>query len=124
VKPLTVPVYVPKAGTETARLVADGSGVVGSPGREGLVTIDYEGAVYGQESLARYAVRVLHAADRHATRYPTLARMVVPEEELVLVGWWIIPDRRVALADEAARDLVATWIEWSGAEPLERELRA
>jgi hypothetical protein len=51
-----------------------------------MVLIDYEGQAYGQANLHVYADRVLHAADRHRQRYPTVAREKVHEEELIRVG--------------------------------------
>ena len=65
-------VYVP---ARPALHIRDGSGIVGSPGDEGgRVRIDYEGNIYGSPALRTYATRVFHAAGRHLTRYPTIAR--------------------------------------------------
>jgi hypothetical protein len=54
----------------------DGSGIVGSPSedRSGLVRIDFEGNIYGTLNLANYWDRLFHAAGRHVTGYPTVAR--------------------------------------------------
>ena len=54
----------------------DGSGIVGSPSedRSGLVRIDFEGNIYGAQSLKTYWDRLFHAAGRHVTGYPTVAR--------------------------------------------------
>ena len=54
----------------------DGSGIVGSPSedRSGLVRIDFEGNLYGALNLASYRDRLFHAAGRHVTGYPTVAR--------------------------------------------------
>jgi hypothetical protein len=51
-----------------------GSGIVGSPTRDGLIKVDYEGNLYHAENLRTFWERLFHAAGRHVTGYPTVAR--------------------------------------------------
>ena len=53
-----------------------GSGIVGSPSEDvsGQFRIDFEGNLYGAENLKTYWDRLFHAAGRHVTGYPTVAR--------------------------------------------------
>lgn len=80
----TVDVYVPKPGCLTH--IAKGSAIVGSAYSESEVLIDYEGNLYDAENMRRYSQRVAHAADRHNSLYPTTARMVVVNDDLIRVG--------------------------------------
>jgi hypothetical protein len=98
-------VYVP-AGPGLP--IRDGSGIVGSPVAEGArLRIDNEGNVYASPALRTYATRVFHAAGRHLTRYPTVARAWVAPEALRAVGTWNHHTRHLSLSDEAA---VAAWL--------------
>jgi hypothetical protein len=85
---LPLAVFVPLAGTLPN--IKRGSGIVGSdaPPQHGyqMTEIDFEGNLYGADNIRTYADRVMHAADRHETKYPTVARMTVPDDTLVYVG--------------------------------------
>lgn len=112
--------YVPNADSHLRRMIHPGSGIVGTPydttaggiyrpDGEPSSEIDYEGAVYGQANMATYEERVYHAWDRHVTRYPTVARMVVPTDQLIEVGF-LIPmpgDRPQIVIDR--QDVVDEW---------------
>lgn len=79
----TLQVLVPKPGTDAARVIRPGSGVV-SAGDGGVhVLVHYEGALYG---FASYKDKVLRAAGRLAQDYPTIAKGVFPAEDFVQVG--------------------------------------
>jgi hypothetical protein len=67
-------ILVPKPGF-VARPV-NGSGIVGSPCEDSgdLIRIDFEGNLYGALNLASYWDRLFHAAGRHVTGHPTVAR--------------------------------------------------
>ena len=100
-------VYVPS----DVRLVATirtGSGLVGSP-ENGRVMVDYEGAIYDQPSMARFADRVAHAAGRHVESYPTTARIWVKPEVLTRVGTWNDLDGEVRLSP-GAEPALAAWL--------------
>ena len=58
-----------------------GSGIVGSPSKEKptLIRVDFEGNIYGCENLSTYWDRLFHAAGRHVTHYPTVAREYLHE---------------------------------------------
>lgn len=66
-------IYLPRHPLGTT--ISPGSGIVGSDSddRE-LVVIDFEGNIYGAENLRTYEQRVMHAAGRQVTKYPTVAR--------------------------------------------------
>lgn len=113
-------VYVPAPGSRLTHRVAPASAVVATdPGGAGdrdeaRTEVDFEGNVYGSASLSRYADRVLHAADRHHARYPTVARAVVSAGELRRVGVYdgIVGEVRLD-GDEAAAALA----QWLGVAP-------
>lgn len=77
------------------------SGIVGSNAQEWLtakygepmlgrsetaLTIDYEGNRYNAINIVTWADRVSHAADRHRTHYPSVARHVAEPTDLIHVG--------------------------------------
>ena len=100
-------VFVP---TDPARTLSidSGSGIVGTV--DGPMTvIDYEGNRYGSTSMVTWADRVHHAAGRHADRYPTVARSVVPAVTLVQVGTFDSERGQVHL-DPAQGARVADWL--------------
>jgi hypothetical protein len=102
-----VRVYVPSPSAgPLVRRIARGSGIVGTPVGETRIQIDYEGNLYGAENLRTWQDRVAHAADRHLTSYPTIARAMVAVPELVRVAWYDPTSRAVNVFDHAA---VAAW---------------
>lgn len=104
---MIVNVYTPTPGSLSCASIHEGSGIVGTPlGGSGRVLIDFEGNLYGAENMRTYEERLLHAADRHRTRYPTMARMAVRVAELHLVGTYDTDTRTLLVTDEAA---LAAW---------------
>ena len=65
-------ILIPKSDSSTRPI--KGSGIVGSPTRDGLIQVDYEGNLYHAENLRTFWERLFHAAGRHVTGYPTVAR--------------------------------------------------
>ena len=102
-------VLVPRPGSPLAERVAPGCGVVGSPaeGHPGHVVVDFEGNVYGFDTIRTYADRVVHAAARHVRLYPTVARAVVPEHDVIQVGTFDPATRKLRIDDRAA---LARWL--------------
>jgi hypothetical protein len=110
-------IYVPATEQSPAAcMIKPGSAIVGTlrvAGDHGpeRVTVDFEGGIHNPSYFANFEARVLHAAGRHKTRYPTVARMSLEAEQLRPVGTydadtWTITD----LYDEAAlRDWVSRW---------------
>ena len=96
-------VLVPRPGTQLARRVAPGSGMVGSPaeGRPGYVVVDFEGNIYGCETVRTFADRVFHAAARHVRLVPTVARAVVPESDVIQVGEFDLVQQSLRIDDQA-----------------------
>lgn len=84
-----------------------GSGIVGTPDGARVV-IDYEGNRYGASNIVTFADRVMIAAGRHESGYPTIARMSVEPESLIRVGTYD-GARHVALESDYL-DHVAAWI--------------
>jgi hypothetical protein len=80
-------------------MILPGSAIVGTPNREGLVKIDYEGNKFGGSYFELYAHRVRHAAGRHVANYPTVARAWVPVETLHQVGWYDVDSERIRIED-------------------------
>lgn len=96
-------VYVPVAGSALEQAIAPRSAIVGSEvAGSDRVRIDYEGNLYGAESMVRYEDKLLHAASRHVTRYPTVARRVVEADQLLRVGSYSYPQRRLDVDDGEA----------------------
>jgi hypothetical protein len=79
-----VPVYVPKLAALAS--IPPGAGIVGSQSADDKVLIDYEDNRAEADNIRTYADRVRHAADRHRTGYPTARRLLVDDEDLMLVG--------------------------------------
>jgi len=78
-------VLKPKPGTWADQRIAKDSGIVGVvDGR--YVHVSYEGNLYRAENLEKWEQRVMHAADRFASGYPTIARCTMPLEQFETVG--------------------------------------
>lgn len=103
-------VYVPLPGTHLHATVAPKSGIVGRPydHQPGKLLVDFEGAVHGQSNIVTFADRVMHAASRQEASYPTIARMVVDQADVVLVGRFDPDERTVELLPDRA--LLCAWL--------------
>ena len=101
---MQLPVYCPKPSSPFARAIAAGSGIVGDPNRshDGLILVYYEGNLYGAVNMQKYSERVLHAADRLATRYPTIACQYIPADQLKAIGTYDRGSKGFALSDPEA----------------------
>ena len=105
-------VFVPRS---TARLGIDRkSGIVGRPTQSGRIELYFEGNRYGASNIKTFADRVYHAADRMQMRYPTIARSVVSEGEVIKVGWF--NGQTVAVTNESA---LASWLGVDQIDPAE-----
>jgi hypothetical protein len=78
-------VYVPKLAALPT--IQPGAGIIGSQAVDhpGKLLIDYEDSRPDTQHL-RFADRVLHAADRHLTGYPTASRLFADPDDLLVVG--------------------------------------
>jgi len=102
-------VYLPRPGTLAAVIIDAGSGVIGA--REGdRLLADYEGARYSFQSSWSYADRVMHAAKRHASNYPTIARGLFPAEEFEEIGVYDDQLGTVTLAGPEAEERLKEWL--------------
>src|SRR5262245_57192180 len=79
-------ILLPKPGTYAATAIADGSGVVGVESAPGKLTVSYEGNLYDAVNLRNWSDRVIHAADRLRTGYPTSARGIFPAQDFQIIG--------------------------------------
>jgi hypothetical protein len=118
-----VSVYVPQVGH--LEWIDAGSGIVGSEqaGERGLVVIDFEGNRYHAENIRTLGDRIAHAAGRHVTRYPTVARAVVDADKLLWVGTF---DTDTGVVELGNSEAVECWLaEATGREvaDLDAELR-
>lgn len=113
---MTRTVYVPNPTVANLGIshILVGSAIVsdGVEDSESRIVIDYEGNRYGAQNLTRFAQRVLVAAERQASAYPTVARMSVGAWHLTPVGEWT--GREVRLIPQGAVDLAA----WLNVETL------
>lgn len=98
---------------DSVKDIARGSGVVGQIRAEartnyGDLEISYEGAVHGQAM--SFDDKLFHAATRLIEQYPSVARMVVPLEEVEIVGYYLISEdyqqKRAVIVDE---DFLKQW---------------
>lgn len=106
---MTLKLYVPKAGTNAFNTIKRGSAIVGRLiGTSSYARVDYEGNLYQAENLKDFTARVLHAAGRHVRRYPTRARMMVKEEDLIEVGEVSGDGVVLSITNQAALD---EWVE-------------
>lgn len=107
-------VYVPNEASFLAKQIKPGSGIVGSPSGyahpEMSERIDYEGNLYGAMNMNTYTERVYHAAGRHVTKYPTVARVWCNPADLVRVGTFHY-ETQVLLIDPDMQPTVDAWIE-------------
>jgi hypothetical protein len=102
-------VYVPRPGTLAAVIIDAGSGIIGT--REGdRLLADYEGARYSFQSSWGYADRVMHAAKRHASNYPTIARGLFALDELEQIGVYDDQLGTVTLAGPEAAERLSEWL--------------
>lgn len=96
-------VYVPKEGSYLHAVLVPGSAVVGGDAAApGQLWVDYEGNRYGAENLQTYQQKLDHAADRHLTNYPTVARQAVPPEWVLEVGTWDHDNKLLTVSDPQA----------------------
>ena len=83
-------IYVPKPNQPPEEQgwlsrILPGSGIVGSSQCRGI-RIDYEGNRNHACNIKTWEDKVFHAAGRHVTNYPTIARALVTEENVIEVG--------------------------------------
>ncbi|HEY9282358.1 MAG TPA: hypothetical protein VIP46_02790 [Pyrinomonadaceae bacterium] len=79
-------VYIPRAGSYAAQVIAAGSAIVGSPSGNGdTIRIDFEGNLYGAVN-GSFDDCLARAAGRHVERYPTCARLTVNPNDVIAVG--------------------------------------
>ncbi len=96
-------IYVPRTPIpHSLANIKPGSALVGDPSAARTV-VYHEGNVYGADNLRTFAQRLNCAAGRLETRYPTIARISVNNDDLVDVGtarkdpaslYWIVDDIR------------------------------
>lgn len=106
--PTTLNVYVPRS--EELAWIKPGAGIVGTPlpRQRGRVCTDFEGNRYNFENLRTFAQRVHDAADRHRSRYPTVARAIVDEHNLLQVATYD-PDTKVITVSRS--DALIAWLQ-------------
>ncbi len=104
-----VTVFTPAHFERTPILPA--SGIVGIAADDGRrVRVDYEGDRFGPtEQFKLWADRVHHAWGRHAANYPTVARALLPVEDLVAVGVYDPAEGVISVAPDRLGD-VARWL--------------
>ena len=115
-------VYVPKLAALLA--IRPGAGIIGSPQPDhpDRLLIDYEDNQAEAINIRTYADRVMHAADRHLTGYPTSKRMLVDAEDLLPVGTFDTSSGLVEVSDSQALE---SWLadEESAIPDLETQTR-
>lgn len=101
-------IFIPKDDVE--HTLALGSALVASlqSAADDLVVTYYEGNVYDAVNMREYPMRVMNAADRQATCYPTSAVCAFKREELVEVGRFDHFAKRITSL--ANVDLLRKWL--------------
>ena len=112
-------VFVPTGEHPATAMIAPGSGIVGRPDGGSLTEIYFEGGIYEQVNMTSFADRVANAHDRMATDYPTVAKMVVPRDALVVVGIFVPREGRVELTGPTSAAQVARWLAEGDHRPLD-----
>lgn len=104
-------VFVPaNAAGPIAQIIVRGSALVGTATGGELVTVDFEGNIYGASNIRTFADRARHAADRQSVLYPTIARRTIPRSDLRQVAWFD-PDTGITLLDDDdAQKALASWL--------------
>lgn len=103
-KEIVFTVYVPRPGRPTH--IAPGSGIVGVANDglpDGQTLVYFEGGLYSTQPRP-YEDLVYHAADRMAVEYPTIARAVLPTDDLIQVGYFDYAKVKLLVTDQAALD--------------------
>lgn len=122
-------VYVPVEGSRAARMIDPGSGIVGSIREADHVSVYFEGNRHGYVNVITFADRCEIAAGRLWESYPTIARMVLPADELAVAG--VFTERHgVDVRDGGELIALTRWLSlpatcrdaWSG-EQIHREMR-
>jgi hypothetical protein len=103
-------VFVPKHGSRLRQQLTPGCAIVssadlvaaGNPTRwwNGNVLIDLEDNRYHFVNVQNYADKVLIAAGRHVTQYPTVARMLVERADLIWVGTYDYESHTLVITNE------------------------
>jgi hypothetical protein len=110
-------VFVPNPDTDRALIIDPGSGIVSADDTGAdRVTVDYEGNRFESAQMAAYADRVDHAAGRHTTRYPTVARASLPTDALIEVATY---DDETGTVTPLSPTHAATLAQWCGADDLD-----
>jgi hypothetical protein len=99
-------VYVPKLAALST--IQPGAGIIGSQAVDhpGKLLIDYEDSRPDTQHL-RFADRVLHAADRHLTGYPTASRLFADPDDLLVVGTF---DRYTGMVQASNSEALEAWL--------------
>lgn len=96
--PYDYTVLVPKPGSMAEKIIDRGSGIVTRPLPEGRFPTEdgaermvyFEGNRIGAENLRTFKDRLICAAGRLHTKYPTVARGVFPASEFEEVGTLVV----------------------------------
>lgn len=115
----TLAICVPVPGTNLAKQLVPGSAIVCAlelTNKRTFPTVQevliyFEGNVYGAESMQSFRHKIVHAAGRMMTRYPTIARQSVSTSELLPVGEY---DYEYKIVEIFRPDLVENWEQCTG----------
>jgi hypothetical protein len=100
-------VWVGDAGADLG--VAAQSAIVSSAVSGEACVCHVEGNLYGAVNMVTWADRVLHAAGRAVTGYPTASVRAIRRADLVPVGEWD-DERGVVVLDPSKRRAAAAWL--------------
>lgn len=103
-------VYIPKESSRLTAVIAKGSGIVSCTEEyiPGHVKIFYEGNLYGAENLETFEDKLYIASSRAVANYPTIAKMMVPLDQLVCIGEYNFTDKKFKLNSECV-DVLDQW---------------
>ena len=108
-------ILVPKHGSRPEMVIDKASGVVADESATfdppDHVMVYFEGNRYGASNMNRYEEKLLHAAGRLSSKYPTVARAVFRWDEFDIVGRFMFsPDWRVHRVEITDSEAVSRWL--------------
>lgn len=100
-------IYLPKY--MAASSIEQGSAIVSEAPEDKYLNLYFEGNLFGAENLKLFSEKLYHASSRLVHKYPTVARMVVHEQNYLKVGEFDYDTKTIDL-DPDKKDLFMQWI--------------
>ena len=109
-------IMVPATNSPWSQVVDPGSAIVCAIDEHGVpitnddrVLVYFESNRYGASNMATFVDRATIATSRLHDRAPTVAKAVVPKDEIILVAWFSSANRWIEEITPEAGELLAEW---------------